>query len=151
MAALMHRRPFRAARESVQPLAAQDSFLPCGKKILIWHHFPAIIIHASSHGQLWYLWRLNMFSMTSRMLLHLAPMNYSGLRPQKSIPRLTTWLQLVSLFLSHSCRICTFIFVYEVAVLLRPRGQMKANFMFNKSEISAKVGTNGRLKTEYYN
>ena len=45
MAAQMHGRPFRAAKELVQPLAALDSFLPYGKKILIWHHFPAITSH----------------------------------------------------------------------------------------------------------
>ena len=44
MAAQMHGRPFRAVKELVQPLAALDSFLPYGKKILIWHHFPAITI-----------------------------------------------------------------------------------------------------------
>ena len=47
MAAQMHGRPFRVAKELVQPLAVLDSFLPYGKKILIWHHFPAITIHAS--------------------------------------------------------------------------------------------------------
>ena len=31
--AQMHERPFRVAREPVQPSAAQDSFLPYGKKI----------------------------------------------------------------------------------------------------------------------
>ena len=35
MAAQMHGRPFRAAKELVQPLAALDSFLPYGKKILV--------------------------------------------------------------------------------------------------------------------
>ena len=34
-AAQMHKRPFRAAREPMQPSAAQDSFLPYGKKDLI--------------------------------------------------------------------------------------------------------------------
>ena len=32
-AAQIHERPFRAAKDHVQPLAAQDSFLPNGKKI----------------------------------------------------------------------------------------------------------------------
>ena len=31
----MHERPFRAAKNHVQPLAAQNSFLPTGKKFLI--------------------------------------------------------------------------------------------------------------------
>ena len=34
-AAQIHERPFRAAKDHVQPLAALDSFLPNGKKILI--------------------------------------------------------------------------------------------------------------------
>ena len=52
MATQIHGRPFRAARELVQPLAALDSFLPYGKKILIWHHFPTITIH--------YLWTMRL-------------------------------------------------------------------------------------------
>ena len=34
-AAKIHERPFRAAKDHVQPMAALDSFLPEGKKILI--------------------------------------------------------------------------------------------------------------------
>ena len=34
-AAQIHERPFRAAKDHMQPLAALDSFLPDGKKILI--------------------------------------------------------------------------------------------------------------------
>ena len=49
IAAQMHGRPYRAARELVQPPAALDYFLPYGKKILIWHHFPAITIHGRGH------------------------------------------------------------------------------------------------------
>ena len=37
-AAQIHDPPFRAAKDHVQPLAALDSFLPNGKKILICHH-----------------------------------------------------------------------------------------------------------------
>ena len=34
-AAQKHERPFRAAKDHMQPLAALDSFLPNGKNILI--------------------------------------------------------------------------------------------------------------------
>ena len=46
MAAQMHGRPFRAARELVQPPAALDSFLPYGKKYSDLTPFPAITIRA---------------------------------------------------------------------------------------------------------
>ena len=42
MAAQMHGRSFRAAKKLVQPLAALDSFLPCGKKILFGTIFPRL-------------------------------------------------------------------------------------------------------------
>ena len=38
----MHKRPFRTAKELVQPLAAQDSFSPYGKKILISSHLSSM-------------------------------------------------------------------------------------------------------------
>ena len=38
----LHGWPFRAAKEHVQPLAALDSFLPNGKKILILHHLSTL-------------------------------------------------------------------------------------------------------------
>ena len=41
-AAQIHDRPFRAAKDDVQTLAALDSFLPNGKKILIWHHLSSL-------------------------------------------------------------------------------------------------------------
>ena len=40
--AQVHERPFRAAKEPVQPLAALDSFLPNGKKILICPHLSSM-------------------------------------------------------------------------------------------------------------
>ena len=42
----MHERPFRAAKEPVQPLAPKDSFLPYGKKkISCQFYHPWSLVH----------------------------------------------------------------------------------------------------------
>ena len=43
-AAQVHERPFRAAKDHMQPLAALDSFLSNGNKIVIRHHLSSVPI-----------------------------------------------------------------------------------------------------------
>ena len=49
----IHERPFRAAKDQVQPYAALGYILPNGKKILICPHLSSLGMLASTH------WRLN--------------------------------------------------------------------------------------------
>ena len=57
-AAQKHERPFRAAKDHMQPLAALDSFLLNRKMILNWHHLSSVL----PTTRRWALMRKNFFS-----------------------------------------------------------------------------------------